>query len=279
MTKFLFKLIIACLIMFSANSVLAVTIKSSSLNPCQGETVEITVAELAEPIRPIEFLQQKYKLFLINDSTLNKSYHCLVPIPVTQKPGSYALKYNNENIGNLNVKSANFTIQKLTLPKTKDNFIMSPGEAEAIDQAKATLTDRRFFDTKFVQPVNARVSTQFGLRRIVNGKLLDDYFHSGIDYAANFNTSIKACAPGIVVLARHNFKLHGNTVCINHGQGVVSIYIHMNKIMVKEGQEVKIGQIIGTVGQSGRANGPHLHFSIYVNQIATNPKYWYEKVY
>lgn len=281
MSKNVIRLVIALLFLFTMAKAKAVTIKTSCNEPCQGQTFEITLSDFApnDKIDDVEFLDQKTKLFLIRKPGLDRSYHALVTVPVVQKPGSYPIKYNDKVLTSVSVKSANFTVQKLTLPKSKDNFVMSPGEENAINKAKSTLTDTRYFTSPFIPPVKARVSTQFGLRRIVNGKLLDDYFHSGIDYAANLNTPIKATGPGNVILTGHNYKLHGNTVCIDHGQGVISIYIHMNKILVKDGQKVKQGDIIGTVGQTGRANGPHLHFSIYVNTIASNPKYWYKDVF
>ncbi len=146
---------------------------------------------------------------------------------------------------------------------------------EAIEAAKETLTPVRFWNTKFIAPSDARMSSVFGIRRIVNGKLLSDYFHTGVDYAGSLGSPVKATAPGIVVLAHTGFRLHGNVVMIDHGQGVVSIYIHLQKVLVEQGQHVQVGQIIGKVGQTGRATGPHLHFGLYVNDVATNPVAWY----
>ena len=96
---------------------------------------------------------------------------------------------------------------------------------------------------------------------------------------AHLGQPIFACANGKVILAHKNFRLHGNVVAIDHGQGVISIYIHMQKINVKEGDMVSAGEQIGNVGATGRANGPHLHLSLYVNKIATNPMPWFSKVF
>jgi murein DD-endopeptidase MepM/ murein hydrolase activator NlpD len=73
--------------------------------------------------------------------------------------------------------------------------------------------------------------------------------------------------------------LHGNCVAVDHGQGVVSFYIHLRTIDVKRGETVAAGDKLGTVGQTGRANGPHLHFSIYVNKVATNPSDWFQRAF
>ncbi len=223
-------------------------------------------------------LGKKYKLFPAGaDSAAdNKDLRALFAVPVVQAPGSYKVVVAGLSEP-ITVKDAHFQVQRLSLPKSKDNFITAPGEEEAVDKAKATLSAERMWTGKFVKPSHARTSAPFGIRRIVNGKLLPDYFHSGLDFAAGMGSPIYATAPGTVVLAQDGgvFKLHGNMVAIDHGQGVVSFYIHMKKVLVKKDQLVKQGDEIGLVGQTGRANGPHLHFSIYVNQVASSPLQWF----
>jgi lysostaphin len=246
---------------------------ASNPSPRQGETVELVLHSEEPHAAPasIHFNGRSIKVFKKEESD---AYQCLLAIPADIKPGSYKVSCGQDSL-TLNVKIANFPVQRLQLPPSKNNFLSSPGEQEAIEAAKQTLTPVRFWDTNFMAPSDARVSSVFGIRRVVNGKLLPDYFHSGVDYAASLGSPVKATAPGVVVLARTGFKLHGNVVMIDHGQGVISIYIHMQKVLVEQGQHVQAGQIIGKVGQTGRANGPHLHFSLYVNDVATNPVAWY----
>lgn len=248
----------------------------STDHPKQGETVEVSVpgslVKEGEAPPMVEFEKQSLKLFPFQDGT----YRALLTVPVVMKPGVQMLK-----VGDLEQKivvvDAKNKVQYLHLPPSKNNFDMAKGEEEAVDNAKATLSDKRFWAKNFNVPSKARVSAGFGLRRVVNGKLLDDYFHSGLDFAGFQGSPIVACAPGTVVLAvSKGFKLHGNTVAIDHGQGVISFYIHMQKVLVKDGQIVKAGEQIGTVGQTGRANGPHLHFSIYCNKVASNPWQWFK---
>jgi len=141
------------------------------------------------------------------------------------------------------------------------------------------VSNDRMWHTNFVKPSKYRMSTLFGVKRVVNGHMLKDYFHSGLDFAAPAGTPAAACSDGTVIFAVKGWKLHGNCVAIDHGQGVVSFYLHLKTIAVKKGQHVASGQPIGTVGQTGRANGPHLHFSIYVNQVATNPMDWFAKTF
>lgn len=250
----------------------------------QGEVLELVVDtdNLAQAgSREVEFLGRKYPLYPDENSNGQpvRFYRALLPVPVVEKTGKKKVLLGCLS-QSINVVSANYPVQRLTLPSSKNNFIMAKGEEEAVDGAKATSSALRFWQGNFVHPSKARISAGFGLRRIVNGKLLDDYFHSGLDYAGGLGSPIGATAAGKVVLASGSgFKLHGNTVAIDHGQGVVSFYIHMQKVKVKEGQLVKAGEKIGTIGQTGRANGPHLHFSIYCNKVASNPWLWYRKAF
>ena len=235
----------------------------SNKSPKQGEAVEVRVPVSGLTVRDLPQLQvlgKSYNLFPI--AVLGKQfYSALFAVPVVQKPGNYKVSLGSLS-SQITVKDAHFQVQRLSLPKSKDNFITAPGEEEAVDKAKATLSAERMWTAHFVKPSRARTSAPFGIRRIVNGKLLPDYFHSGLDFAASLGSPIYATAPGTVVLAQGGgvFKLHGNMVAIDHGQGVVSFYIHMQKVQVKVGQAVKAGEPIGVVGQTGRANGPALAF-------------------
>ncbi|MCW5824320.1 MAG: M23 family metallopeptidase [Cyanobacteria bacterium TGS_CYA1] len=262
------------------------SLQLSNASPLQGETIKVTsTAGDAQTSPAVSFNGESIKMFPAESRKGNETggdgtrYEALLAIPVLLTPGNYPVKVGNRS-QTIHVQNAHFRIQNLTLPKDKDNFNASPGEKEEMNKAKATLTDTRMWNGIFEKPVSgARMSSSFGVRRRVNGKLLPDYFHSGADFAAGIGTPIKSVAPGVVIAARpHKIaKLHGNFVCIDHGQGVISIYIHMNSIDVKKGDRVEAGQKLGTVGRTGRANGPHLHFGIYVNQTATNPKFWFEQ--
>jgi murein DD-endopeptidase MepM/ murein hydrolase activator NlpD len=203
-----------------------------------------------------------------------RQYKALFAVPADLDPGKYSLKAGSETVS-LTVRAGLFPLQHIHLAPSKDNFNTAPGEEEAVERAKSTLSAERYWREPFTAPSLARTSTGFGLKRMVNGRLLKDYFHSGLDFAGALGSPILATSSGKVVLVGRGFKLHGNTVAIDHGQGVISFYIHMKTIKVVEGEEVKRGQQIGTVGQTGRATGPHLHFSIYVNKVAANPSNWF----
>ena len=130
-------------------------------------------------------------------------------------------------------------------------------------------TKKLFKERYFHKPLKVlRISTPFGAKRILNGK--KKYIHWGVDFRGKRGTPVYASLSGKVVLAR-NFYLTGNTVVINHGLGLYTLYAHLNKILVKEGRFVKAGQEIGKVGSTGRSTGPHLHFGIYINGVRVDP--------
>ena len=112
----------------------------------------------------------------------------------------------------------------------------------------------------FSMPAEGRISSIYGSQRVMNG--VPGNAHNALDIANKEGTVIKAPADGIVLLAHDDMFLSGKTVLIGHGQDVVTSYIHMSKIAVKEGQKIKKGEEIGRIGMTGRATGPHLHWGV-----------------
>ena len=130
-------------------------------------------------------------------------------------------------------------------------------ENKWIGEARAINSDLTFFKENFIKPLeNAIVTGVYGSQRILNGK--PKWPHYGIDFAADKGTNIKAMLDGIVTLAEPDLFYTGGTLIFDHGHGISTLYMHMEKISVKKGQKVKQGDIIGTVGSTGRSTGAHL---------------------
>ena len=130
-------------------------------------------------------------------------------------------------------------------------------ENKWIGEARAINSDLVFFKNKFINPLeNAIVTGVYGSQRILNGK--PKWPHYGIDFAAEEGTEIKAMLDGTVTLAESDLFYTGGTLIFDHGHGISTLYMHMKKLMVKKDQKVKQGDIIGTVGSTGRSTGAHL---------------------
>jgi murein DD-endopeptidase MepM/ murein hydrolase activator NlpD len=118
------------------------------------------------------------------------------------------------------------------------------------------------------KPVNGPLSSKFGVRRFFNGEERNP--HSGLDFAVPAGTPIKTPAAGKVILTG-NYFFNGNTVFVDHGQGFISMFCHMSKIDVSAGQQLARGAVVGKVGATGRATGPHMHWNVSLNDARVDP--------
>ena len=157
-------------------------------------------------------------------------------------------KYNIQKIDGLEEK-------KVTPPEEVYERIKK--ENKLIAKARAVDSDLDFFKDKFRIPVDDSIITGvYGSQRILNGK--PKWPHYGLDFAQKEGTPVKAMLDGTVTLAQSDLYYTGGTLIFDHGHGISTLYMHMQKILVKTGQKVKQGEVIGTVGSTGRATGPHL---------------------
>ena len=157
-------------------------------------------------------------------------------------------KYNIQRIDGLDEK-------KVTPPEEVYERINK--ENKLIAEARAIDSDLVFFKDNFIIPVNDAVITGvYGSQRILNGK--PKWPHYGLDFAQDEGTQVKAMISGIVTLAEPNLYYSGGTLIFDHGHGISTLYMHMHEIFVEKEQKVNQGDIIGTVGSTGRATGPHL---------------------
>ena len=143
-------------------------------------------------------------------------------------------------------------------------------ENKWIGEARAINSDLTFFKNQFVIPVeNVIITGVYGSQRILNGK--PKWPHYGLDFAADEGTKIKAMLDGVVTLAESDLFYTGGTLIFDHGHGISTLYMHMEKILVKKGQKIKQGDIIGTVGSTGRATGAHLDVRLNWFQTRLDP--------
>ena len=144
----------------------------------------------------------------------------------------------------------------------KDNILI--GKARSIDTAFD------FFKDKFIYPIDKYIITGvYGSQRILNGKPRRP--HYGIDFHAPEGTPVKAMMDGEVTLAENDMYFTGGTIIFDHGHGISTLFMHMKDINVKVGQKIKRGQIVGTLGQSGRATGPHLDIRLNWFDVKLDP--------
>ncbi|MEH2445639.1 MAG: M23 family metallopeptidase [Nostoc sp.] len=261
----------------------ALQVKVIPTNPKLGDTlsVEINLDHQDNGTNPtVASGKNTYPSFKIAPN----QYRAFVPTTPLEKAGNRPLRVAADGqVQNLavNVLNRKFPIQRITLPPGKAGVDATEYELKRVAAFKALQTPQKYWNGVFLKPNAGRMSTNYGVRRYYNGTFAKDYYHRGLDYAGAAGSPVIAPAAGRVALVgrvSQGFRVHGNVVGIDHGQGVTSIFMHLSRINVKEGDFVKAGQLIGAVGSTGAATGPHLHWGLYVNGQSVDPTPWRTKV-
>ncbi|SDW06873.1 Peptidase family M23 [Pseudomonas syringae] len=197
----------------------------------------------------------------------------IVGIPLTVKPGTQQVTSGGRTL-NFTVGNKKYPEQHITLknkrqvnPNPEDNKRI---EGELAEQLRAYRSFSPGTPSNLIldKPVNGPLSSKFGVRRFFNGEERNP--HSGLDFAVPAGTPIKSPAAGKVILTG-NYFFNGNTVFVDHGQGFISMFCHMSKIDVKVGDQVPRGGVVGKVGATGRATGPHMHWNVSLNDARVDP--------
>ena len=175
-------------------------------------------------------------------------------------------KYNIQRIDGLEES-------KVTPPESVYKRIKT--ENNKIGEARAINSNLPFFKDQFIMPVKGIISGVYGSQRILNGK--PKWPHYGIDIAAKQGTEIKSSGAGVVTMAEDDLYYTGGTVIMDHGHGISTIYSHLETVLVSVGDKINQGDIIGTVGSTGRSTGPHLDFRINWFQTRLDPMSVLEK--
>jgi len=204
----------------------------------------------------------------------------LLPVPIDAPVGRRPLAVRKvhhdwedvEEVLQVTIAALKRPTQRLRVSKAT-NSLYSAAEAKAeraaIGAAIRSDTGPAGWPGPFALPFAGRTTTAFGTRRIRNGREVD--WHRGIDLAAPEGTPVHTSAAGTVALIAEHYKLHGKTVVVVHGAGLATVYLHLSRIEVAQGDTVTAGQVVGRVGMTGAATGPHLHWAAYLNGDAINP--------
>lgn len=208
----------------------------------------------------------------------------VVGVPLSADPGQHTLTVRDgagaERRALFSIESKKYGEQHITL---KNKRMVNPSKADlrriASESRQMIAAFRHFRDTPapavaFDLPAVAPLTGVFGTRRFFNEQERNP--HSGLDIAAPRGTPVLAPADAVVV-DTGNYFFNGRTVLLDHGQGLVTMYVHLSHIAVEPGMKVRRGQPIGEVGESGRATGPHLHWSVSLNNVRVDPMLFVSK--
>ena len=225
-----------------------------------------------------EFQGERFPIAFNNETG---TYEGLIGIDMSTSPATYEIKVIATDGDNrvyssalsLRVEKVDFGIQVLSLPpdmvdldaKTLERVNQEARKLQALFQISR---DERLWEGVFIRPVEGEISTGFGLNRIINGQQRSQ--HTGVDLRAEKGTPVLATNRGVVVLVDELF-FTGKSVLLDHGWGLYSMYFHLSEALVKEGNLVRTGAILGRVGSTGRSTGPHLHWGIRLNGARVDP--------
>jgi murein DD-endopeptidase MepM/ murein hydrolase activator NlpD len=215
-----------------------------------------------------------------------KAWFALAGVSLETKPGAYPLELHGEILAGQSAGEATSFQKEIRVERQRYPRVLlkvparytapSPEDQRQIEEDKETKAEafktaspEREWKGSFSPPLDAAISDVFGVQRIFNGTVQST--HQGLDFRVPSGTAVAAVNGGRVILARSLF-FEGNCVVIDHGQGLLTLYLHLSKFSVKEGDEVSKGQAIGLSGGTGRATGPHLHLAVRWQGTYLDPK-------
>lgn len=263
-------------ILMSFISLNAINISSKEVK--NANTFLITLEE--ENILNPKLTFDKHNIDFFKHKKNENSYYALIPVSYYKKIGDYKIilsyiKEGKKEFKGISIKviDGKYKSEVINVPKGKVTLNNKNKKRTKKEYAEAmniynTVDKDLYFNDEFIYPINTKITSSFGKKRVYNGSLKS--YHSGTDFKAAISTPIKASNNGIISISENRFY-SGNSIVINHGQGIYSCYFHLSKMNFKVGDVVKKGDIIGLSGDTGRVTGPHLHFSFRVYGIQVDP--------
>ena len=271
-----YKIIVLLSLLVSSLFSTPVFISSNEVKNANTVLITLDEKDISEP----KLTFDKHNIDFFKHPSKNDSYYALVPISYYKKTRDYRViisyiknekkvfkgiplkvidgKYKSEVI---NVSKGKVSLSKKNKERTKKEY-------SSAMKIYRTTSKELLTKGKYEAPLNSKITSSFGKKRVYNG--IFKSYHSGTDYKAAVGTPIKAVNDGIVSIAQDRFYA-GNSIVINHGQGIYSCYFHLSKMNFKPGDRVKKGEIIGLSGNTGRVTGPHLHFAFRVHSAIVDP--------
>lgn len=259
--------LLACLLLLCANAALALPQHAAVPGG-------VAIVSLGEHKSAPRAYYQGRPVMVLRDGG---QWQAVIGVPLSAAPGRHSVRVQpaggKDRTFTFTVSAKQYEEQHLNVPPRMVNPSPEDQKRIARELKLSTETYRTFnsatdIPTRFILPVEGRYSSPFGLRRFFNGEARNP--HSGIDLAAPTGTPIRAPAAGRVI-ATGDFYYNGKTVFLDHGQGLITMFCHMDSIAVKTGQVIETGHTLGTVGATGRVTGPHLHWSVSLNDARIDP--------
>lgn len=282
--KFIFSSFPAWIFLFISLSAIAPTRTMASDFSVRAQPSHLVngspVLFVVKPVTPLQSLKGKWlnHEFPFSFDEKSKIWFALAGISLETAPGSYSLEVTGEKGASSEPRKEVTFIHKFSIgrgkyPKIKVNLSVenkftepTPEQTKQIEEGQQVkkdylnrVTPEREWEGQFAAPAEAAISDVFASQRIFNNKTSSP--HLGLDFRVPSGTPVEAMNDGTVLLARPLY-FEGNFVVIDHGQGLLTLYLHLSEFKVKEGEQVKRGQVIGLSGGTGRATGPHLHVAV-----------------
>ena len=251
------------------------TVSLSSKEISQGGVIYIKIAGKDNNEPEVEWMGKEIYLLYRPDSEI---YEGFIAADLEQKPGVYTLNVSLKPSGYaslipVKVIEKEYGVRRLTLPANqvnlnKKDLDRANMEKRKMDSLWGASKPSPLWKSHFLMPVDGEVIGPFGRRSVINDQPRSP--HTGVDLRGKKGTQVVAINNGQVVLTGNHF-FTGNTVVIDHGAGIISMYFHLDKINVIRGDNISRKDILGTVGSTGRATGPHLHWGIRINGSRIDP--------